>query len=164
MSTSEQDILQGLINGWIPLGLEYAQGAQGVTTLYLYADSEPNHQHANIFFEQSGRVVYPSRLDGVDSHSQRILNMQKCMIEDLIEAERLFREIGIPCPTEYRITYEPEAGRLDVQLSRDIKYADHPVKTLQSGPEDWLDGRLEKVVGKLLPPEREWFRFAKKRK
>ncbi|WP_131798082.1 hypothetical protein [Clavibacter tessellarius] len=159
MPMSEQDVIQGLINSWVLLGLEYAQGAQGVTALYLYAGSEPNHQYANIFFEQDGQVLYPSKLSGVDVHPHRMLDMQKCMIEDLIQAEVAFRELAVPCPTEYRITYEPGPGRLDVQLSREVKYADHPVKTLQSGPEDWLVGRLEPVVGKLLPPERRWLRF-----
>ncbi|WP_143757219.1 hypothetical protein [Clavibacter michiganensis] len=164
MPKGEQEIVQGLVNSWLPLGIEYAEGAPGVSVLYLYAGSEPNHRYANIFFEQDGRVVYPSKLSGVDTNPRRILDMQKCMLDDLRKAEADFKNIGIPCPTEYRLTYEPVPGKLDVQLSREIKYADHPVKTLQSGPEDWLDGRLDKVFGKLLPPESEWPKYRRKRK
>jgi hypothetical protein len=162
MLKSEQDVINDLISRWISLGLEYAEGAQGVSTLYLYGGSEPNHQYANIFFEQEGQVLYPSKLRGVDTHAHRILGMQKYMIEDLMDAEKEFRNLGIPCPTEYRITYDIEDAKLDVQLSREIKYANHPVKTLQNAPEDWLDGRLDKVFGKLLPPESKWPKFGKK--
>ncbi|KZC96481.1 MULTISPECIES: hypothetical protein [Clavibacter] len=163
MGVNEQEIIQGLINSWIPLGLEYAEGAQGVTALFIYAGSEPNHRYANIFFEQDGAVLYPSQVRGARSDDNRVFGMQHCMLDDLREAEARFKEAGIACPTEYRITYEPTLRRLDVQVSHDIKYAHHPVKTLQNGPEDWLDGRLEKVFGKLLPPESRWSRFGKRR-
>jgi hypothetical protein len=58
MPKSEQDVINDLISRWISLGLEYAEGAQGVSTIYLYGGSEPNHQYANIFFEQEGQVLY----------------------------------------------------------------------------------------------------------
>ncbi|MFT2710198.1 MULTISPECIES: hypothetical protein [Clavibacter] len=103
-------------------------------------------------------------MTGVDASSPRVLRMQHQMVADLRDAEKRLVEQGAGHPTEYRITYDPGAGRLDVQLSREVKYANHPVKTLQNGPEDWLDGRLEKVFGKLLPPETEWFTHQRKRK
>jgi len=64
------------------------------------------------------------------------------------EAE--FTEAGVPLPTDYRVYYEPASGKLDVQLSRVIKYANDPIKTSSHGPEDWLD-RLPKVYGQYLP-------------
>lgn len=164
MSSIEQEAIQGLINSWIPLGVEYADGAEGVSAMYIYAASEPGQRYANIFFEQDGRVVYPDDLSGVDVSSSRVLRMQHHMVADLREVEKRLALQGAGHPTEYRIIYEPGPGKLDVQISREIKYTDHPVKTLQNGPEDWLDGRLEKVFGKLLPPEDEWPKYRRKRK
>lgn len=154
--SGEQNIIQGLINSWLPLGLEYAEGAPGVTKLFVYAGSEPGQQYANIFYEQDGVVVYPNKLRGVAGGLRDILNMQELMIEDLIAAERQFGELEIPCPTEYRIEYDVNGGRLDVQLSRELKYTDHPNKSLIDGPEDWLDGRLDKHFGRLIPEDYEW--------
>ncbi|MFT2713326.1 hypothetical protein [Clavibacter sp. Sh2126] len=135
-----------------------------MTTLFIYAASEPNQRYANIFFGQDGKVLYPSDVRGARTDDNRVFDMQHCMLDDLRKAEAQFNTAGIACPTEYRIIYEPGPGRLDVQLSREIKYTDHPVKTLQNGPEDWLDGRLEQVFGKLLPPEEEWPKYRRKRK
>ncbi|CAQ01191.1 hypothetical protein CMS1077 [Clavibacter sepedonicus] len=100
----------------------------------------------------------------MDASSSRMLRLQHQMVAVLRDAEKQLAQQGAGHPTEYRITYEPGPGRSDVQLSREIKYVDHPVKTLQNGPEDWLDGRLEKVFGKLLPPEDEWPKYRGKRK
>ncbi|KZC95191.1 MULTISPECIES: hypothetical protein [Clavibacter] len=155
MPRSEQQIIQNLIEKWIPLALEYAAGAPGVSTLYIYAGSELGGKYANAFFEQHGDVVYPGRLDTPQKKPGMVFQMQELLLEDLNEAEREFKAAGIPCPTEYRVTYEPDPGRLDVQLSHELKYANHPTKILEEGPEDWLDGRLEKRLGKLTPTEQQ---------
>lgn len=114
--------------------------------------------HANAFFEQAGVVVYPDFLKGA-TREYDVFELHNLLMQDLFDAESDFREAGLPCPTEYRITYEAGPGRLDMQLSHEIKYANHPTKILEDGPEDWLEGRLEKHFGKLMPTEeqrREW--------
>ncbi|MFT2713090.1 hypothetical protein ACMT90_14815 [Clavibacter sp. Sh2126] len=158
MVKSEQQIIQELIHKWVPLALEFCQGAPGVTAVFVYAGSELGSMHANAFFEQSGAVIYPDDLKGATRESD-VFELQDLLMQDLLDAERDFREAVLPCPTEYRITYEPGPGRLDMQLSHEIKYANHPTKILEDGPEDWLEGRLEKHFGKLMPTEeqrREW--------
>jgi hypothetical protein len=159
VAQTEAQIIQSLIEKWIPLALEYANGAEGVTTIFVHAGSELGAKRANVFFEQHGRVIYPGKLQGPGNKPGMVHQVQQLLLEDLSEAERQFTEAGLPCPTEYRITYEPGPGRLDAQLSHELKYTDHPTKILQDGPEDWLDGRLEKHYGKLTPTEeqrREW--------
>lgn len=158
MVKDEQQIIQELIHKWVPLALEFCKGAPGVTTVFIHAGSELDAKRANAFFEQSGVVIYPDDLKGSDVASD-VLELQDLLLQDLLDAEVDFRDAGIPCPTEYRVTYEPGPGRLDVQLSRELKYANHPTKILHDGPEDWLDGRLEKHYGRLTPTEeqrREW--------
>jgi hypothetical protein len=155
----EDEILRDLIHRWIPLGLEYCQGAPGITTLFVYAGSELGGQYANIFYEQNGEVLYPDHIKGGSTNPSEVVQMQKLLLEDLDQAESEFTAASIPCPTEYRITYEPNPGRLDMQISRELKYVNHPTKVLEDGPEDWLDGRLEKQLGNLMPTEeqrREW--------
>ncbi|MFT2710196.1 MULTISPECIES: hypothetical protein [Clavibacter] len=154
--SSEQRIIQGLINSWLPLALEYAAGAPDVTKLFVYAGSEPGQQCANSFYEQGGVILYPSKLKGAGGGPRAILDMQRHMIDDLNAAEKQFVESSIPCPTEYRIEYDLKGSKLDVQLSRELKYSDPPDKSLIDGPEDWLDGRLDKHFGRLVPGDREW--------
>ena len=86
----------------------------------------------------------------VDTGTQRILQMQKLFVSDLFEAEAEFTEAGVPLPTEYRVYYQHASGKLDVQLSHEIKYANDPIKTSSHGPEDWLD-RLPKLYGQYMP-------------
>jgi hypothetical protein len=159
----EVETIHELASKWVSLGLDFCESAGGVSKMYIYAASELGVKYANILFEQHGVVIYPDNLKAEGIDHGLIFRMQDLMLEDLDEAERAFRSAGVPCPTEYRVTYELGPRRLDVQLSHEIKYAEHPVKTLEHGPEDWLDGRLEKVFGKLLPPESEWHKVGKKR-
>jgi hypothetical protein len=156
------DAIHELVSKWVSLGLDFCESATGVSKMYIYAASELGVKYANIFFEQGGAIIYPDKLKAEGLDHQLIFRMQDLMLEDLNEAEREFRAAGAPCPTEYRITYDLGPRRLDLQMSHEIKYAEHPVKTLEHGPEDWLDGRLEKVFGKLLPPEDRWSRFGKR--
>jgi hypothetical protein len=156
MNRRQEGIIRELVGTWVPLALEYAEGADNVTTLFIYAGSELGSYYANAFFEQEGQVNYPGKLQGADTSRTRVLGMQRGFREALHKAEAQFTEAEIPCPTEYRVSYEPGPGHLDVQLSRELKYAHHPVKTLEHGPEDWLDGRLPKTFGRLIPPEAEW--------
>ncbi|MBF4624020.1 hypothetical protein [Clavibacter sp. VKM Ac-2872] len=156
MTQQEHEIVQIAIEKWISAGLEYAHGAGGVRALYVYIGSELGSAYANVFFEQDGEVLYPSKLKGADASTEKIIELQRYLVDVLDEAEAAFKKSQIPPPTEYRITYEPGSGRLDVQLSREVKYRHHPVKTIQHGPEDWLNGRLEKLYGALLPPEDQW--------
>jgi hypothetical protein len=142
---TEQEIIQELINKWLPLGVEFAEGAAGVVGMYFHAGSELGAKRANIFFDVGDKIVYPGNLKGAQTTRGSVHHMQGLMIEDLLDAERQFKESGIPCPTEYRISYEPAPGRLDVQLHRDLKYHGHPTKGLLDGPVDWLGDRLEEV-------------------
>ena len=150
MLRSEQEILNDLISNWISLGLEYAKGAPEIAGIYVYASSEEGESYANFLFEQGGQVCYASNLRGVASDGRRVLQMQRLQLDDLERAETEFAGAQVPLPTEYRVYYEPATKKLDVQLSREIKYANHPFKTSVHGPEDWLD-RLPKVHGKYLP-------------
>jgi hypothetical protein len=152
MPRAEQEILNDLISKWVPLALEYAKGAPDVSAVYIYASSEDGNRSANAFFEQGGQTHYPSKLQGVETGPQRILQMQKLLVSDLRDAQAEFTDAGVPLPTEYRVHYEPASGKLDVQLSHEIKYANDPIKTSSHGPEDWLD-RLPKLYGQYLPKD-----------
>ncbi|WP_086516201.1 hypothetical protein [Clavibacter michiganensis] len=156
MTQQEHEIVQTALDKWVAAGLQYAQGIVGVRVLYVYVGSELGSAYANVFFEQDGEVLYPSKLKSADASTEKIIEPQRYLVDVLDEAEAAFKKSQIPPLTEYRINYEPGSGRLDVQLSREVKYRQHPVKTIQHGPEDWLNGRLEKLYGALLPPEDQW--------
>ncbi|MFT4051403.1 MAG: hypothetical protein QM677_04040 [Microbacterium sp.] len=142
---TEQEILNDFVSKGVSLGLEYARGAEGVTALYVYAAYEEGEAYAEVFFEQAGRVLYPSDVRGVDNSESRIRQIHALQFQDLLEANDAFERAGVPLPTEYRIYYETGTGTLDVQISREIKFANHPTKIMEQGIEDWLGDRAPKL-------------------
>ncbi|KZC96523.1 MULTISPECIES: hypothetical protein [Clavibacter] len=148
MARTEYEILQELTSKWVPLALEYSGGAPGLTRTYIYAGSEIGHVYANVFFEQEGAVLYANQLRGVDASDERVVAVQRFLRNDLRTAEAQFDEAGVPRPTQYRITYDLVSRQLDMQMSHELLYSNHPTKILEEGSEDWLDGRLEKVFGR----------------
>lgn len=147
MAKTEDEILRELISKWVPLALEYSEGAPGLTKIYVYAGSEIGHVYANAFFEQEGSVRYPNQLRGVEASNERVVAVQRFLRNDLRVAEAQFDEAGVPRPTQYRIIYDLVSRQLDMQMSHELLYSNHPTKILEEGPEDWLDGRLEKLFG-----------------
>jgi hypothetical protein len=92
-------------------------------------------------------VLYPDDLVGESVDPEKLWRVQRLQLEGLREAESEFITASVPLPTEYRISYEPSTGKMDAQVSREIKYAHHPTQTASNGPEDWLE-LLPKVYGK----------------
>lgn len=142
---AEQEILQELVSKWVSLGLEYANGAPDVSAMYIYASSEHGATFGNIYFEQRGRVIYPDDLEGVPKNMNRLAAMHDFLFQDLFSAEEKFAAEGIPAPTEYRIYYEPQTRKLDVQLSRELIYAGDPERSPIRGIEYWLGDRAPKL-------------------
>jgi len=145
-------ILDDLIQKWVSLGLEYADGAPDLTKIYIYGASERDSAYANMFFEQRGSVVYANELEGVDAGRERAVAVQRFLQKDLKAAETRLREVGAAIPTRYRVTYDTVIRQLDMQLSYEPLYADHPMKIMEEGAEDWLDGRLRKMFGEYDAP------------
>jgi hypothetical protein len=143
----QETILNDLIRNWVSLALEYADGAPDLTKIFIYGASERDSAYANMFFEQSGSVVYANELEGVDASRDRAVAVQRFLLNDLKAAETQLRELGAPIPTQYRVTYDTVIRQLDMQLSHEPIYADHPTKIMEQGAEDWLDGRLRKIFG-----------------
>ena len=142
---SEQEILQELVSAWVSLGLEYSAGAPDVTAMYVYVSSERGSVFPNIYFEQRGVVVTPGKLAGVATSFDRVGQMHRLQYEDLKRAQAKFAEAGIPAPTEYKIYYEPQTKKLDVQLSRELIYANDPDRIPEHGIEYWLGDRAPKL-------------------
>ncbi|OUE25171.1 hypothetical protein BFL36_05260 [Clavibacter michiganensis] len=143
----QEQVLAELIESWVSLGLEYADGAPDLTKMFIYGASERDSAYANMFFEQSGSVVYANELEGVDTSRNRAVAVRRFLLTDLKAAETRLRELRAPVPTQYRVTYDTILRQLDMQLSHELIYADHPTKIMEEGAEDWLDGRLRKIFG-----------------
>ncbi|MBF4623275.1 hypothetical protein [Clavibacter sp. VKM Ac-2872] len=143
-----ETILNDLIQKWVSLGLEYADGAPNLTKIYIYGASERDSAYANMFFEQRGSVVYANELEGVDASRERAVAVQRFLLKDLKAAEVQMHELGARIPTQYRVTYDTVIRQLDMQLSYEPMYAKHPTKIMEEGAEDWLDGRLRKIFGR----------------
>jgi hypothetical protein len=142
---AEQKILGDLISKWVSLGLAYSNGAPGITALYIFAASEDGSSYADFFFEQDGAVDYPSRLEGVETSTIRVDRLHTLQTNDLFAAEDEFRAAGAPLPTEYRVSYETNTGKLDVQISRDFKYRGEGSTIMERGPREWLGSRLPDI-------------------
>ncbi|MEZ3160278.1 hypothetical protein AB1K54_06960 [Microbacterium sp. BWT-B31] len=138
---SEQEIIHDLVSSWVSLGLEYVAAAPNVSALYIYVSSELGSVYPEIFFEQNGRVLYPSDVEGTDTTIARIRSVHRFQFEDLQAAERQFDAAGVSRPTEYRVYYEPSTRKLDVQVSRDLIYANDDSKVPERGIEYWLGDR-----------------------
>jgi hypothetical protein len=137
----EAAILQDLFAKWISLGVEFADGAPGVSAIYVYVSSERGSVYPEILFEQDGQIRYPSDVVGVDAGVERVRSIHKLQFEDLRAAEAQFEAAGIPAPTEYRLTFDTGTRALDVQLSRKLIYANDPVKVPEQGVADWFGDR-----------------------
>ena len=144
-SMDEQSILDDLIKGWVSLGVTFASDAPGVTALYVYVSSEQGSVYPEIFFEQDGHVLYASDVQGTDIDRERIHRMHGLQFEGLQAAEKRFDEIGVPRPTEYRIYYERATRKLDVQLSRELIYANEPSKVPEFGLVYWIGDRAPRL-------------------
>ncbi|WP_270352196.1 hypothetical protein [Microbacterium testaceum] len=138
---TEQQILDDLVSSWVSLALEYAQGAPDLTTIYIYVSSERGSVYPEMFFEQGGEIRYPSDVVGVDTGVERVRSVHRFQFEDLRAAEAKFSEIGVPQPTEYRITFDVATRRTDMSLSRELIYANDPVKVPERGLQYWLGDR-----------------------
>jgi hypothetical protein len=142
---SEQDIIQDLVSKWVSLGLEFAGSAPGISVIYVYVSSERGSIYPEIVFEQNGAIVYPGDVTGTDTSEQRVRSIHRLQFEDLQAAEKRFDEIGVPRPTEYKVYFEPATRKLDVQLSRELIYANDPVKIPEHGIRDWLGERAPQL-------------------
>jgi hypothetical protein len=143
---SEQEVVEGLVSKWVSLALEYASGAPDVRALYIYAASEnPGASYVNVVFDQSGALVYPTDLAGVDNSIARASQVQDIFLDDLFAAEPDFEALGVPAPTEYRVYYEPSTRKLDTQLSRETIYGDSDKTPSFDGFEMWLGARAPKL-------------------
>ena len=147
MPKRQEEILRDFATGCVSIAMEFSEGAPELSKIYVYVGSECGHSYANAFFEQGGEIVYANDLRGVDSGDERVSVVQRYLLNYLAEAEAQFKEAGAPSPTQYRLTYDLLTRQLDMQLSHDLVYSNHPTKILEEGAEDWLDGRLEKMFG-----------------
>ena len=137
----EQQILNDLVSSWVSLGMQFAGDAPNVTAFYIYVSSEQGAVFPEIYVEQDGTVLHPSDVQGTDTAHERVGRMHRLQFDDLRVAEQRFDEIGVPRPTEYRIYFEPATRKLDVQLSRELIYANHATKMPEFGIVDWIGDR-----------------------
>ncbi|MFT2713333.1 hypothetical protein [Clavibacter sp. Sh2126] len=147
MAKKQEEVLRDFATSCMSIAMEFSEGAPALSKIYVYVGSERGHSYANAFFEQRGEVVYANDLRGVDSSDERVSAVQRYLLNYLADAEVQFEETGAPLPTQYRLTYDLDARQLDMQLSHELVYSNHPTKILEEGAEDWLDGRLEKMFG-----------------
>lgn len=147
MAKKQEEVLRDFATSCMSIAMEFSEGAPALSKIYVYVGSERGHSYANAFFEQRGEVIYANDLRGVDSSDERVSAVQRYLLNYLADAEAQFEETGAPLPTQYRLTYDLDARQLDMQLSHELVYSNHPTKILEEGAEDWLDGRLEKMFG-----------------
>ncbi|MBN9224332.1 hypothetical protein [Microbacterium sp.] len=142
---AEERILQELASSWVSLAAEYAEKAAGVTAYYIYGSSEHGASTANAYFEQDGVVVFPGALVGADRSLVR--SMMSTLVSDMKDAGAAFVAAGLAAPTEYRLEYRVEGGKLDLQLEFEQLYG--PGLRDRSpivGIEYWLGDRAPKLI------------------
>lgn len=139
---SEKQILADLTSKWVTLAAEYAGDAPGVTAYYIYGSDEGGSLFANAYFEQDGVVKFPGDVDGTDTEIATQASLQRLLKSDIMDAADAFAEIDVPAPTEYRLQYVLDGGKLDFQLSREELYGRGGRKKSQAeGIEYWLGER-----------------------
>ncbi|WP_402841743.1 hypothetical protein [Microbacterium sp. GXS0129] len=143
---SEQLILNDLVSKWVSLTREYVGAAPDVSAYYLYGLHERIGTGGRLFsvplFEQKGAIVWAGRLVGAENSIERQQSVLRLMNEDFSGATAAFDSEGIPAPTEYRIYYEPGSGKLDAQLSREVRYYGTTETTPLDGVKAWLGTRM----------------------
>jgi len=148
MSVNQAQAFDELASSWVSLALESSDGAVGLSKIFVYAGSEEGSRYANVFFEQSGSVIYANELQGVDVGDDRVFAMKRHLHDHLGDAEARLDECSAPRPTQYRLVYDNVLCQVDLQLSYESVYSRHPTKVMEEGAEDWLDGLLEKKIGR----------------
>lgn len=148
MAAAEQEILADLTEKWVSLAHEYSEGAHGVSAYYLYGSFERGYLFANAYFEQDGEVVSPTGLDAPGADMFRAFVLKRALMDDMKESvDRLVAD-EVPAPTEYRLHYVVEGGKLDFQLSREELYGKGGrEKGPEQGIEYWLGDRAPGVGG-----------------
>lgn len=143
---AEEKILRELISGWVSVGSEYVRGVEEIDALYFYASSESGVTYANLYVEQAGVVKFPGDLDGLAADTSRVRALHDAVYSDLRAAEAAFAAVDVPAPTEYRVSYVPETGALDVELSRASKFPPEGEKDpMEDGIIEWLGDRAPRL-------------------
>lgn len=144
---TEDEIIQQVVSKWVGLGLEFARGASGVTTMYIYVSSEDGSRTGNVYFEQDGKVDFPERLAGAEQGPGRLRALQAALLTDLREAETEFAAAGVPAPTEYRIRYDMFTEGVEAEFSREEKFGpDSELLPEEDGIVIWLGDRAPRLV------------------
>ena len=142
---AEKRILQELASSWVSLAAEYAENAAGVTAYYIYGSNEQGASSANAYFEQDGVVVFPDLLVGADD--ELLWDLQDALVDDMLDAKAAFVAAGLAAPTEYRLEYRVEGGKLDLQLEFEQLYGPGlREKSPIEGIEYWLGDRAPKLI------------------
>ena len=145
---SEQEIIQNLVAKWVLLAREYVADAVDVRAYYLYGSHERQGSSGQVsampLFDQVGTIVWANDVIGTDTSIPRQQRVLGLMNTDLKEATAAFDATGIPAPTEYRVYYEPGSGKLDVQLSREVKFLGNDELIQEDGIRLWLGDRAPK--------------------
>ncbi|WP_295779826.1 hypothetical protein [uncultured Microbacterium sp.] len=144
--TAEKDILQNLFEKWVSLAQEYVGDAPDIRAVYVYASSERGMTVVNAYFDQGGTVVHPGRVEGIETDTRRVGQMQDLLTEDLFDAEDALAAAGVPRPTEYRVYFVPSTKMLDVELAREEQYAGADDRSPIRGIEYWLGDRAPKLI------------------
>lgn len=152
MKNSFEDIFSQSQADIISLCLEYADGK--VNDIYAYCSIEEGICAFDVFYSINGSLYHKHQLNDAnhssfqsnyDTSPERQSALLETGIQDLKNLQIILDEHDKPTPTEIKLHYNVETGRLNSEYKYEPIYTNHRTLTSEDIFDDWFDQVNKKI-------------------
>lgn len=146
MKDNFEDIFSQSQADIISLCLEYADGK--VNDIYVYCSIEEGIYTFDVFYNINGTLYHKHRLNdsnpsstqnNYDTSPERQSALLETGIQDLKNLKIILDKYDRPIPTEIKLHYNVDTGRLDAEYKHEPTYTNHTTLTSEDIFDDWFD-------------------------
>ncbi|MCU1781218.1 hypothetical protein NTD80_00505 [Pseudomonas sp. 13B_2.1_Bac1] len=152
MKNKFEDIFSQLQADIISLCLEYADGK--VNDIYAYCSIEDRIYAFDVFYNINGTLYQKHQLNdstpssfqsNYDTSPERQSALLETGIQDLKNLQIILDEYDKPTPTEIKLHYNVDTGRLNSECKYEPIYTNHKTLTSEDVFDDWF-GQVNKRI------------------
>lgn len=152
MKDNFEDIFSQSQADIISLCLEYADGK--VNDIYAYCSIEEGIYTFDVFYSINGVLYHKHRLNDstpssaqnyYDTSSERQSALLETGIQDLKSLQVMLGKYEKPTPTEIKLHYNVDTGRLNAEYKYEPTYTNHRTLTSEDIFDQWFDQVNEKM-------------------
>lgn len=146
MTSNFEDLFSELQTDIISLCFEYADGK--VNDIYTYCSIEEGIYAFDVFFGIHGSLYQKQNLNDAnlprhyhkyDTSPERQSALLETGIEDLKRLKALLEKYDRPTPTELKLHYNIDTGRLSAEYKYEPVYTNHKTLTSEDIFDNWFD-------------------------